>query len=258
MPWQETVIYETHVRGMTVHHPDIPEELRGSYAALAHPSVLEHLQRLTVTAIELLPVHHFVQPQHLIDKGLRNYWGYDSIGYFAPHAAYSSAGAAGGQVVEFKEMVKAIHAAGMEVILDVVYNHTGEGNQLGPTLSFRGIDNRVYYRLSESDPALYLDFTGTGNTLNAPHPQVLKLIMDSLRYWVIEMHVDGFRFDLTSALARGLYDVNHLSSFLDIIHQDPVLSTVKLIAEPWDLGEGGYQVGNFQACGRSGTASTEM
>jgi glycogen operon protein len=186
-----------------------------------------------------------VQPRHLIEQGLTNYWGYESIGYFAPHAAYSSSGASGGQVVEFKQMVQGLHRAGLEVILDVVYNHTGEGNHRGPTLSFRGIDNRVYYRLREDDPGLYLDFTGTGNTLNAPHPQVLKLIMDSLRYWVLQMHVDGFRFDLTSALARELYDVDHLSSFLDIIHQDPVLSTVKLIAEPWDLGEGGYQVGNF-------------
>jgi isoamylase len=245
VPWHETVIYEAHVKGQTMLHPQVPEGIRGTYTALAHAAVLEHLQEMSVTAIELLPVHHFVQPQHLIDHGLTNYWGYDSIGYFAPHAAYSSSGASGEQVTEFKEMVKAIHAAGIEVILDVVYNHTGEGNHLGPTLCFRGIDNHVYYRLSESDPSQYLDFTGTGNTLNAPHPQVLKLIMDSLRYWVIEMHVDGFRFDLTSALARELYDVDHLSSFLDIIHQDPVLSTVKLIAEPWDLGEGGYQVGNF-------------
>jgi glycogen operon protein len=245
VPWHETVIYEAHVKGQTMLHPQIPERLRGTYAALGHAAVLEHLQKMSVTAIELLPVHHFVQPKHLIDHGLTNYWGYDSIGYFAPHAAYSSSGASGEQVTEFKEMVKAIHAAGIEIILDVVYNHTGEGNHLGPTLCFRGIDNHVYYRLSESDPSQYLDFTGTGNTLNAPHPQVLKLIMDSLRYWVIEMHVDGFRFDLTSALARELYDVDHLSSFLDIIHQDPVLSTVKLIAEPWDLGEGGYQVGNF-------------
>jgi glycogen operon protein len=245
IPWHETVIYEAHVRGQTMLHPEIPETLRGTYAALSHPSVLAHLQEMAVTAIELLPVHHFVQPKHLIDHGLSNYWGYDSIGYFAPHSAYSSSGASGGQVTEFKQMVKAIHAAGIEVILDVVYNHTGEGNHLGPTLCFRGIDNRVYYRLMEGDLSRYLDFTGTGNTLNAPHPQVLKLIMDSLRYWVIEMHVDGFRFDLTSALARELYDVDRLSSFLDIIHQDPVLSTVKLIAEPWDLGEGGYQVGNF-------------
>jgi isoamylase len=245
IPWNETVIYETHIRGLTMTHPEVPSELRGTYAGVAHPRVLEHLEALSITAIELLPVHHFVHPKHLLDAGLRNYWGYDSIGYFAPHAAYSSSGVTGGQVAEFKKMVKAIHAAGIEVILDVVYNHTGEGNHLGPTLSFRGIDNRVYYRLAEDDAALYLDFTGTGNTVNAPHPQVLKLIMDSLRYWVLEMHVDGFRFDLTSALARELYDVDHLSSFLDIIHQDPVLSTVKLIAEPWDLGEGGYQVGNF-------------
>ncbi|MEA2507692.1 MAG: isoamylase [Actinomycetota bacterium] len=245
VPWHETTIYETHVRGLTMTHPGIPEELRGSYAAVGHPQIVEHLQALSVTAVELLPVQHFVHPRHLIEQGLSNYWGYDSIGYFAPHSAYSSAGASGGQVTEFKQMVKALHQAGIEVILDVVYNHTGEGNHLGPTLSFRGIDNRVYYRLRKDDPSLYLDFTGTGNTLNAPHPQVLKLIMDSLRYWVVQMHVDGFRFDLTSALARELYDVDHLSSFLDIIHQDPVLSTVKLIAEPWDLGEGGYQVGNF-------------
>jgi isoamylase len=244
-PWHDTIIYETHVRGLTMLHPGVPFELRGTYAGVAHPEVLEHLQALSVSAIELLPVHHFVHPKHLLDASLRNYWGYDSIGYFAPHAAYSSSGARGEQVTEFKEMVKAIHSAGIEVILDVVYNHTGEGNHLGPTLCFRGVDNRVYYRLAEDDAAMYLDFTGTGNTVNAPHPQVLKLIMDSLRYWVLEMHVDGFRFDLTSALARELYDVNHLSSFLDIIHQDPVLSTVKLIAEPWDLGEGGYQLGNF-------------
>jgi isoamylase len=245
VPWPETVIYETHVKGLTMRHPSIPKDIRGSYAAVAHPDIIEHLQALSVTAVELLPVHHFVQPRHLIEHGLTNYWGYDSIGYFAPHSSYSSSGASGGQVVEFKQMVKGLHQAGIEVILDVVYNHTGEGNHLGPTLCFRGVDNKVYYRLVESDPAQYLDFTGTGNTLNAPHPQVLKLIMDSLRYWVLQMHVDGFRFDLTSALARELYDVDHLSSFLDIIHQDPVLSTVKLIAEPWDLGEGGYQVGNF-------------
>jgi isoamylase len=245
VPWHETVIYETHVRGLTMTHLAIPRELRGTYAAVSHPLIVEHLQALSITAIELLPVHHFVHPRHLLEQGLTNYWGYDSIGYFAPHAAYSSSGAGGGQVVEFKQMVKDLHRAGIEVILDVVYNHTGEGNHLGPTLCFRGIDNRVYYRLVENDPRLYLDFTGTGNTVNAPHPQVLKLIMDSLRYWVLKMHVDGFRFDLTSALARELYDVDHLSSFLDIIHQDPVLSTVKLIAEPWDLGEGGYQAGNF-------------
>ncbi|MDP9227372.1 MAG: glycogen debranching protein GlgX, partial [Actinomycetota bacterium] len=244
-PWHETIIYETHVRGLTMLHPEVPARLRGTYAALAEPAVVDHLRSMCITAIELLPIHHFVRPKHLLDHGLKNYWGYDSIGYFAPHAAYSSSGSAGGQVTEFKQMVKAMHQAGIEVILDVVYNHTGEGNHLGPTLSFRGIDNSVYYRLVEDDPRLYMDFTGTGNTLNARHPQVLKLIMDSLRYWVMEMHVDGFRFDLTSALARELYGVDQLSSFLDVIHQDPVLSTVKLIAEPWDLGEGGYQAGNF-------------
>jgi isoamylase len=243
--WHETVIYETHVKGFTATHPGIPAELRGTYAGLAQPAAIEHLQLLDVTAVELLPVHHFVHPQHLVDKGLRNYWGYDSIGYFAPYSGYSSAGGRGQQVREFKEMVKAMHAAGIEVILDVVYNHTGEGNHLGPTLSFRGADNATYYRLVHETPRFYMDYTGTGNTLNARHPQTLTLIMDSLRYWATEMHVDGFRFDLASALARGLHDVDRLSSFFDIIHQDPVLSNRKLIAEPWDVGEGGYQVGNF-------------
>jgi isoamylase len=243
--WADTVIYETHVRGLTMRHPDIPAALRGTYAGLAHPAAVEHLTRLGVTAVELMPVHHFLDPQHLVDKGLRNYWGYDTIGYFAPEARYSSAGSHGAQVREFKAMVRALHRAGLEVILDVVYNHTGEGNHLGPTLSFRGIDNRAYYKLSDEDPRYYWDVTGTGNTLNVRQPQTLQLIMDSLRYWVTEMHVDGFRFDLAAALARQFYDVDRLSAFFDIIHQDPVLSQVKLIAEPWDVGPGGYQVGNF-------------
>jgi glycogen operon protein len=245
IPMHETVIYETHVKGFTITNPGIPPEIRGTYAGLAHPTAIEHLQLLDVTAIELLPVHHFVHPQHLIDKDLRNYWGYDSIGYFAPYSGYSSAGSRGEQVTEFKQMVKAMHDAGIEVIIDVVYNHTAEGNHLGPTLSFKGIDNPAYYRLVDGDERYYMDFTGTGNTLNVRHPQVLMLIMDSLRYWAIEMHVDGFRFDLASALARGLYDMDRLHAFFDIIHQDPVLSTMKLIAEPWDVGDGGYQVGNF-------------
>jgi isoamylase len=245
IPWHETVIYETHVKGFTKLHEGIPEHLRGTYAGLAHPSAIEHLQLMGITAVELMPVHHFVHPQHLLDKGLRNYWGYDSIGYLAPYSGYSSSGASGGQVDEFKEMVKALHAAGLEVILDVVYNHTGEGNHLGPTLSFRGLDNSAYYRLVDEDPRFYFDVTGTGNSFNPRHPQSLKLIMDSLRYWVNEMHVDGFRFDLAAALARQFHDVDRLSAFFDIIHQDPVLSRTKLIAEPWDVGEGGYQVGNF-------------
>ncbi len=244
IPWDQTVIYEVHVRGFTQQHDQIPAELRGTYAGMAHPEAIAHLKSLGITAVELLPVHHYdVYPGHLVTTGLHNYWGYDSLGYFAPHAGYSAH--AGQQVREFKEMVKALHAADIEVILDVVYNHTGEGNHLGPTFSLRGIDNAAYYRLVETDPRYYMDFTGCGNSLNVRHPQVLKLIMDSLRYWVQEMHVDGFRFDLASALARELYEVNRLSSFFDIIHQDPVLSTTKLIAEPWDLGEGGYQVGNF-------------
>jgi glycogen operon protein len=243
--WADTVIYETHVRGFTMRHPDIPENLRGTYAGLAHPAAVEHLTRLGVTAVELMPVHHFVDPPHLVDKGLRNYWGYDSLAYFAPESRYSSAGSHGGQVREFKAMVRTLHRAGLEVILDVVYNHTGEGNHLGPTLSFRGIDNRAYYKLRDDDPRYYADVTGTGNSLNVRQPQTLQLIMDSLRYWVIDMHVDGFRFDLAAALARQFYDVDRLSAFFDIIHQDPVLSQVKLIAEPWDVGPGGYQVGNF-------------
>ncbi|MFB2935350.1 glycogen debranching protein GlgX [Aerosakkonemataceae cyanobacterium BLCC-F154] len=246
IPGHETIIYETHVKGFTKLHPDIPESLRGTYAGIAHPAAIEHLQRLGITAVELMPVHHFLAlPGHLVDKGLTNYWGYDSINYFAPFSGYSSSGSLGQQVTEFKKMVKTLHRAGIEVILDVVYNHTGEGNQLGPTLSLRGIDNSVYYRLVDDNKRYYMDFTGCGNSLYVRHPQVLKLIMDSLRYWVTEMHVDGFRFDLASALARELYEVNSLSAFFDIIHQDPVLADVKLIAEPWDIGEGGYQVGQF-------------
>ncbi|MEW6491391.1 MAG: glycogen debranching protein GlgX [Cyanobacteriota bacterium] len=245
-PWHDTIIYEAHVKGFTQLHPDIPEELQGTYAGLAHPAAIAHLQAMGITAIELMPVHHFLaEPGYLVDKGLKNYWGYDSINYLAPYCGYSADKTPGGQVREFKEMVKALHFAGIEVILDVVYNHTGEGNHLGPTLSLRGIDNATYYRLVEDDPRYYMDFTGCGNSLNVRHSQVLKLIMDSLRYWVTEMHVDGFRFDLASALARELYEVDSLAAFFDIIHQDPVLADVKLIAEPWDVGEGGYQVGNF-------------
>ncbi len=250
IPWDRTIIYEVHVRGFTKQNLAIPADLRGTYAGMAHPEAIAHLKHLGITAVELLPVHHYdVHPGHLVTTGLHNYWGYDSLGYFAPHSGYSAAGPdgqqVGQQVKEFKEMVKALHKEGIEVILDVVYNHTGEGNHLGPTFSLRGIDNAAYYRLVEAAPRYYMDFTGCGNSLNVRHPQVLKLIMDSLRYWVQEMHVDGFRFDLASALARELYEVDRLSSFFDIIHQDPVLSTTKLIAEPWDLGEGGYQVGNF-------------
>lgn len=245
-PWHETIIYEVHVKGFTRKHPNIPTDIQGTYAGLGHPAAIEHLKSLGVTAVELLPVHHYnAYPGHLIGVGLHNYWGYDSINYFAPFAGYSAAGDTGRQVQEFKAMVKALHREGIEVILDVVYNHTGEGNHLGPTLSLRGIDNEAYYRLVDRSPRHYMDFTGCGNSLNVCHPQVLKLIMDSLRYWVEEMHVDGFRFDLASALARELYEVNSLAAFFNIIHQDPVLSTTKLIAEPWDLGEGGYQVGNF-------------
>ncbi len=245
-PWHETVIYETHVKGFTKLHPAIPAKLRGTYAGLAHPASISHLQSLGVTAVELMPVHHYLAyPRHLVDTGLRNYWGYDSICYLAPYHGYSSNSGHGEQVKEFKQMVKALHKAGMEVILDVVYNHTGEGNNLGPTLSLRGIDNTSYYRLVDGNARYYMDFTGCGNSLNVRHPQVLKLIMDSLRYWVLEMHVDGFRFDLASALARELFAVDRLAAFFDIIHQDPVLADVKLIAEPWDVGEGGYQVGEF-------------
>jgi glycogen operon protein len=246
IPWHETSIYELHVRGFTKLHPDIPPPLRGTYAGLAHPATITHLQKLGITAVELMPIHHYLRNQgHLIERGLSNYWGYDSINYFSPYSGYSASGPHGGQVREFKTMVKALHRGGIEVILDVVYNHTGEGNHLGPTLSLRGIDNEVYYKLVDSDPRYYMDFTGCGNSLNVRHPQVLKLIMDSLRYWVQDMHVDGFRFDLASALARELYAVDSLAAFFDIVHQDPVLSTVKLIAEPWDVGDGGYQVGNF-------------
>jgi glycogen operon protein len=242
--WGDTVIYETHVRGITKLHPSIPEHERGTYAGLTHPAVLEHLTTLGVTAIELLPVHHFLDETHLLDLGLTNYWGYNSIGYFAPHAHYSSTGSRGGQVSEFKRMVKAMHAAGLEVILDVVYNHTAEGNQLGPTLCFRGIDNDDYYHLKDGG-RYYADYTGCGNTLDVSKPHVLQLVMDSLRYWVEEMHVDGFRFDLASALARSFHDVNMLGNFMTTIQQDPVLRRVKLIAEPWDVGPGGYQVGEF-------------
>ncbi|MER7763308.1 glycogen debranching protein GlgX [Streptomyces sp. NPDC097619] len=243
-PWADSVIYELHVRGFTMRHPGIPEELRGTYAGLAHPAAVEHLVRLGVTAVELLPVHQFAHEDHLLRRGLRNYWGYNSIGYFAPHAAYSSSGTAGQQVGEFKRMVRALHAAGIEVILDVVYNHTAESGELGPTLSLRGIDNRGYYRL-QSDQRRYNDYTGCGNTLHAGRPHVLRLITDSLRYWVTEMGVDGFRFDLAAALARSMHDVDMLSPFLAVIAQDPVLRRVKLIAEPWDVGSGGYQVGAF-------------
>jgi isoamylase len=243
-PWSDTVIYELHVKGFTALHPDIPPALRGTYAGLAHPAAIEHLHRLGVTAVELMPVHHFVSEPHLLRRGLTNYWGYNSVGYFAPHAAYSASGSRGEQVREFKAMVRAMHAAGIEVLLDVVYNHTAEGDLTGPTLAFRGIDNPTYYRLQE-DRARYRDYTGTGNTLDVRSPHVLQLIMDSLRYWVTEMHVDGFRFDLASALARSFHDVDKLSAFFDVIQQDPVISQVKLIAEPWDIGEGGYQVGEF-------------
>ncbi|HYS93453.1 MAG TPA: glycogen debranching protein GlgX, partial [Candidatus Acidoferrales bacterium] len=244
-PWHETIIYEVHVKGFTARHPQIAPELRGTYAALASPPALEHLRGLGVTAVELLPVHHSVTERHLEARGLTNYWGYNSIGFLAPDSRFASTGVRGEQVAEFKTMVKRLHEAGIEVILDVVYNHTAEGNQLGPTLCFRGIDNRAYYRLEAPDRSLYRDYTGCGNTLDLTHPRSLQLLMDSLRYWVLDMHVDGFRFDLASALARELHDVDRLSSFFDVIHQDPVISQVKLIAEPWDLGEGGYQVGNF-------------
>jgi isoamylase len=244
-PWHKTVIYEMHVKGFTALHPDVPPELRGTYAGLAHPSVIKYLQSLGVTAVELMPIHQFVVDKHLADKGLSNYWGYNSIGFFAPDARYSSSGRHGQQVSEFKSLVKTLHHEGIEVILDVVYNHTGEGSHFGPTLCFRGIDNEAYYRLVPDQRRFYYDYTGTGNTLNMLHPRTLQIIMDSLRYWVLEMHVDGFRFDLASALARELHDVDRLSAFFDIIHQDPVLSQTKLIAEPWDLGPGGYQVGNF-------------
>ncbi|WP_189954490.1 glycogen debranching protein GlgX [Streptomyces alanosinicus] len=244
-PYADSVIYEAHVRGLTRTHPDVPDRLRGTYAGLAHPAVIEHLTSLGVSAVELMPVHQFVQDGVLQDRGLSNYWGYNTIGFFAPHNAYAAFGTLGQQVNEFKAMVKALHAAGLEVILDVVYNHTAEGNEQGPTLSFRGIDNASYYRLVDGDWAHYYDTTGTGNSLLMRHPYVLQLIMDSLRYWVTEMHVDGFRFDLAATLARQFHEVDRLSAFFDLIQQDPVISRVKLIAEPWDVGEGGYQVGNF-------------
>jgi glycogen operon protein len=243
--WDQTVIYEVHVKGFTARHPDVSESQRGTYAGLTSPAVLDYLKSLGVTAVELLPVHHFVRDKHLFDRGLTNYWGYNSIGFFSPDIRYATFPKRGEHVKEFKTMVKTLHSEGLEVILDVVYNHTGEGNHLGPTISFRGIDNAAYYRLVPDNKRYYMDYTGTGNTLNVTHPRTLQLIMDSLRYWVQEMHVDGFRFDLASTLARELHDVDRLSAFFDIIHQDPVLSQVKLIAEPWDLGEGGYQVGNF-------------
>jgi len=244
-PWHEAVIYEVHVKGFTARHPDVREDLRGTYGGLASESAIAHLKSLGVTSVELLPIHHIADESFLHEKGLTNYWGYSTIGYLAPHALYSATGMRGEQLREFKGMVKALHRAGIEVILDVVYNHTAEGNHLGPMLAFKGIDNASYYRLMPDDPRYYMDFTGTGNSLNPVHPSVLRLIMDSLRYWVQHCHVDGFRFDLASALARELYDVDRLSAFFDIIHQDPLLSQVKLIAEPWDVGPGGYQVGNF-------------
>jgi isoamylase len=244
-PLPDSVIYEVHVKGFSKLNPAVPEELRGTYAGLAHPSSIEYFKKLGITAVELLPVHHFIDEGHLVERGLRDYWGYNTLGFFAPMARYCSCGELGGQVREFKEMVKALHAAGIEVILDVVYNHTCEGNHLGPMLSWKGVCNSTYYRLMQDEPQFYMDYTGTGNTLNVRNPQVLKMIMDSLRYWVTHMHVDGFRFDLAATLARELHDVSRLSSFFDTIHQDPTLAEVKLIAEPWDLGEGGYQVGQF-------------
>ncbi len=245
IPYAESVIYEAHVKGLTQLNPNIPEDSRGSYSALAHPAMIEHYQRIGATAVELMPVHQFVHDSTLLERGLRNYWGYNTIGFFAPHNGYSATGQLGQQVQEFKGMVRSLHDAGIEVILDVVYNHTAEGNHLGPTLSFKGIDNDAYYRLVDNDRQYYMDYTGTGNSLNVRHPHSLQLIMDSLRYWVLEMHVDGFRFDLASALAREFYDVDKLSTFFELVQQDPTISQVKLIAEPWDIGPGGYQVGNF-------------
>jgi glycogen operon protein len=244
-PYHRTVIYEAHVKGLTMTHPGIPDEIRGTYAAIAHPAMIDHLAELGVTAIELMPVHQFVHDSGLADRGLRNYWGYNTIGFFAPHNGYAGTGQRGEQVLEFKAMVRDLHRADIEVILDVVYNHTAEGNHLGPTLAFRGIDNEAYYRLVDDDKTHYYDTTGTGNTLLMRHPHVLQLIMDSLRYWVLEMHVDGFRFDLAASLARQFHEVDRLSAFFDLVQQDPVVSQVKLIAEPWDVGPGGYQVGNF-------------
>ncbi|MBA2308641.1 MAG: glycogen debranching protein GlgX, partial [Pseudonocardiales bacterium] len=244
-PYHESLIYEAHVKGLTELHPDIPEGLRGTYSALAHPTMIDYLKRLGVTAVELMPVHEFITDHHLVQNGLTNYWGYNTIAFLAPHHGYGADPRPGHQVQEFKAMVRSLHEAGIEVILDVVYNHTAEGNHLGPTLSMRGIDNSAYYRLVENDPRYYMDYTGTGNSLNARDPHTLQLIMDSLRYWVLDMHVDGFRFDLASTLAREFYDVDRLSVFFDLVQQDPVISQVKLIAEPWDVGPGGYQVGNF-------------
>ena len=243
----DSVIYEVHVKGFTAQHPDVPENIRGTYLGLVSPPAIEYFKKLGITAVELMPVHDFLDDKHLLDKGLRNYWGYNTTNFFSPAARYCSSGDRGQQIGEFKTMVRELHRANIEVILDVVYNHTSEGNQMGPTLSFRGIDNSTYYRLVKDNSRYYMDYTGTGNTLNMRHPQVLKMVMDSLRYWVLEMHVDGFRFDLASALARELHDVDRLSAFFDVINQDPVLSKVKLIAEPWDVGEGGYQVGRFPA-----------
>ena len=245
IPYKDTVIYEAHVKGLSMRHPEVPEPLRGTYSGLAHPAVIAHLQHLGVTAVELMPVHQFVHDATLLEKGLRNYWGYNTIGFFAPHSEYAASRGPGQQVQEFKGMVRALHEAGIEVILDVVYNHTAEGNHLGPTLSMRGIDNRSYYRLVEDDPRYYMDTTGTGNSLNVGSPHTLQLIMDSLRYWVLEMHVDGFRFDLAATLAREFFEVDRLATFFELVQQDPVVSQVKLIAEPWDVGPGGYQVGNF-------------
>jgi isoamylase len=244
-PWSETIIYELHVKGFTQRHPEVGRDAAGTYAGLASPAVVRYIKSLGVTAVELMPVHQHVDDKTLVDKGLKNYWGYNTIGFFAPDCRYSSSGVLGQQVTEFKQMVKALHKAGVEVILDVVYNHTAEGSHLGPTISFRGIDNLAYYRINPENPRYYLDFTGTGNSLNVRHPMVIKLIMDSLRYWVQEMHVDGFRFDLASTLARELFEVDSLSTFFQVIQQDPVISQAKLIAEPWDVGPGGYQVGNF-------------
>ncbi len=244
-PWHETVVYELHVRGFSQLHPKIPKSLRGSYAAIGHPAAVEHLRSLGVTAVELMPVHQYISDQAVLSRGLSNYWGYNSIGYFAPHNQYSASGQRGEQVDEFKQMVKTLHQSGIEVILDVVYNHTGEGSETGPTLCFRGIDNLAYYRLQSDNARCYVDVTGCGNSLNVRDPWALRLIMDSLRYWVTDMHVDGFRFDLASALARGVHDVDRQAAFFDLVHQDPIISQVKLIAEPWDLGSGGYQLGNF-------------
>jgi glycogen operon protein len=244
-PWSDTVIYETHVKGATIRHPEVPEELRGTYGGIAHPAFVSHLQRLGVTAVELLPIHQFVHDARLVEMGLRNYWGYNSIGFLAPHTEYAARGQAGEQLQEIRQMVRDLHAAGIEVLLDVVYNHSGEGNHLGPTLSLKGFDNPMYYRLADDDRRMYFDYTGTGNTLNMRSPHTLQLVMDSLRWWITEVHVDGFRFDLASTLARSLHEVDRLSAFFDIVQQDPVISQVKLIAEPWDIGEGGYQVGNF-------------